>query len=439
MGRHAIAEPPKGTATTLWRRILLGFLVLCGIATIAGMATLWPPKEDPVVSPEFTNTFALNQNQVNGEVSAAGPGVCQSESTGRVFATSPGVSPANPPVPAEQTCHNVIVDIQSGENAGMRTLLITYGQPGEPELAEGDQIRLSETLDATGETVYSFTDYQRGGALLVWGLVIAAAIVIFAALRGVRALFGLVITLGVIAGFLLPALVHGGAPLPLAVVAGSAILFLVVLLVHGFNWKSCSALAGTLIALGIAAVLASLAIDSTHLSGLGSEDNLRILLYLPEVSVTGLMLCGFIIGALGVLNDVTISQASTINELSDLEPEAGMGRLFLGAMKVGRDHISSMVYTLVLTYTGAALPLLLLISVSDRPLLQTLTSDLVATELLRSGIGALALTLAVPITTLIAAVVVPNRELLAATATPATLMTTTAADGATSVTGRGRG
>lgn len=320
----------------------------------------------------------------------------------------------------------------------MRTLLITYGQPGEPELAEGDQIRLSETLDATGETVYSFTDYQRGGALLVWGLVIAAAIVIFAALRGVRALFGLVITLGVIAGFLLPALVHGGAPLPLAVVAGSAILFLVVLLVHGFNWKSCSALAGTLIALGIAAVLASLAIDSTHLSGLGSEDNLRILLYLPEVSVTGLMLCGFIIGALGVLNDVTISQASTINELSDLEPEAGMGRLFLGAMKVGRDHISSMVYTLVLTYTGAALPLLLLISVSDRPLLQTLTSDLVATELLRSGIGALALTLAVPITTLIAAVVVPNRELLAATATPATLMTTTAADGATSVTGRGR-
>lgn len=434
MGRHAIAEPPKGTATTSWRRILLGFLILCGVATTVGMAVLWPPDEDPVVSPEFTNTFTLNQNQVNGEVSEAGPGVCQSESTGRVFETAPDSPPVDSPAPAGQTCRNAIVDIRSGENAGMRTLLITYGQPGEPELVEGDQIRLSETVDADGETVYAFTDYQRGNALLVWGLVIAAAIVIFAALRGVRALVGLVITLGVIAGFLLPALVHGGAPLPLAVVAGSAILFLVVLLVHGFNWKSCSALAGTLIALGIAAVLASLAIDSTQLSGLGSEDNLRILLYLPEVSVTGLMLCGFIIGALGVLNDVTISQASTINELSDLEPEAGMGRLFIGAMKVGRDHISSMVYTLVLTYTGAALPLLLLISVSDRPLLQTLTSDLVATELLRSGIGALALTLAVPITTLIAAVVVPNREALAA-ATAAT----TPGDDVTAAVERKRG
>lgn len=418
MGRHAIAEPATSTGTALWRRILLGFLILCGIATTVGLITHWPPDEDPVVSPEFTSTFALNQTQVNGEVVEVSDGVCQSPSVGRTFETTPDPAPTAPAgtaPAADQTCSNAVVAITSGENEGRRTLLITYGQPGEPVLVEGDQVRLAETVAADGELVYSFTDYQRSTTLLIWGLVIAGAIILFAGLRGVRALAGLVITLGALALFLLPALVHGGSPIALAVIAGSTILFLVVLLVHGFNWKSCSALAGTLISLAIAAWLAATAIDSTNLQGLGSEDNLRILLYLPEVSVTGLMLCGFIIGALGVLNDVTISQASTINELSELDPDASPLKLFTGAMKVGRDHISSMVYTLVLTYTGAALPLLLLISVSDRPFLQTLTSDLVATELLRSGVGALALTLAVPITTVIAAYVVPDRKVLAAT------------------------
>lgn len=416
MGRHAIAEPAKSAATVLWRRILLGFLVLCGIATTVGLITHWPPDEDPVVSPEFTSTFSLNQTQVNGEVVEVSDGVCQSPSVGRTFESTPAAPPPTPasPTTAEQTCTNAIVAITSGENQGMNTLLITYGQPGEPVLAEGDQVRLAETVSADGELAYSFTDYQRSTTLLVWGLAIAGAIILFAGLRGIRALAGLVITLGALGLFLLPALVHGGSPIALAVIAGSTILFLVVLLVHGFNWKSCSALAGTLLSLVIAAWLAATAIDSTNLQGLGSEDNLRILLYLPEVSVTGLMLCGFIIGALGVLNDVTISQASTVNELSELDPAASPLKLFTGAMKVGRDHISSMVYTLVLTYTGAALPLLLLISVSDRPLLQTLTSDLVATELLRSGVGALALTLAVPITTVIAAYVVPDRKVPAA-------------------------
>lgn len=414
MGRHALADKATTQAaspgtTALWRRILLGFLIICGISTIIGLVALWPPDEDPVVAPEFATTFSLGQEQVNAEVLSVTQGACQSSATGKVI----DIMPASPMTSPTETCDNAIVQIQGGENEGERTLLITYGQPGEPELQEGDQIRLLESLGADGSLSYSFTDYQRGNALLVWGLLIAAAIILFAALRGVRALIGLVITLVILGVFLLPALVHGGQALPLAVVGGSAILYLVVLLVHGFNWKSCAALAGTLLSLGIAAVLASLAIDTTNLRGLGDESNLHILLYLPEVSVTGLMLCGFIIGALGVLNDVTISQASTINELAELEPGASPTRLFLGAMKVGRDHISSMVYTLVLTYTGAALPLLLLISVSERPLLQTLSSDIVATELLRSGIGALALTLAVPITTLIAAVVVPNRKALA--------------------------
>ena len=400
MGKHTTTA----SSGTPWRTLLLGFLLLSVLATAVGVWRLWPPSEEPRVSEDFATTFNLNHEQVTGTVSLVDAGACSSPSTGTAFDGSPVV----PLEQSGQECERSLVDITSGPDEGRRTQLVHYGLPGEPHLAAGDDILLTAT-DTPDGTVYTFGDYQRTVSLAVWGVVIALMIVAFAAWRGVRALVGLAITLLGIAVFLLPSLLHGRDPLALAVVAGAAILMIVVPLVHGINWKSASALAGTLIALAVAAGVAHLAIDTTHLRGLGSDDNLTILLYLPEVSIVGLLLCGFIIGALGVLNDVTISQSSTVNELADLDPGASPWRLFLGAMKVGRDHISSMVYTLVLTYTGAALPLLLLLSVAQRPLAQTLTSDIVATELLRSGVGALALTLAVPLTTLIAAWTVPER------------------------------
>lgn len=310
----------------------------------------------------------------------------------------------------DDSCTWFIAELTEGDDAGKRTLLINSGQAGEPMLATNDRILLFKSDSPDQPALYSFSDYQRAAPLTAWGLLIALAIVVFALLRGVRALVGLAITLVIILSFTIPILLQGASPITAAVVSGALILLIVVPLVHGFNWKSASALGGTLLALAIAAWLASIAIDNNHLRGLGDEDNLHIILYLPDVSVEGLMLCGFIIGALGVLNDVAISQSSTINELSNLDPDAGRIEIFLAAMKVGRDHISSMVYTLVLTYTGASLPLLLLLSVSDRPWSQILTSDVMATEVLRSGIGALALTLAVPITSLIAAYTVHGQR-----------------------------
>ena len=157
-------------------------------------------------------------------------------------------------------------------------------------------------------------------------------------------------------------------------------------------------------AVAIATALSGLAIDSTSLRGLGDESNLQILLYLPELDITGLMLAGMIIGALGVLNDATIAQASTITELKRAEPDASAWQLFRNAMRVGEDHIASMVYTLVLGYAGVAIPMMLLLSISGRPVEQVLTSDVMATELLRSVTGAIALLLAIPLTTAIAAV-----------------------------------
>lgn len=250
---------------------------------------------------------------------------------------------------------------------------------------------------------YTFLDMDRTTTIWLWLGAAVLLIILVGMTRGVLSLIGLGITLTAVMGFLVPALLRGGDPVALSITAGAAILFPVLFLVHGINWKSASALAGTLTTMVLAAGLANLAISTSQLRGLGHEDNLLIQLYLPDVSVTGLLLAGFIIGALGVLNDVTIAQASTVQELYEAAPRSRPMEVFRSAMRVGRDHIASMVYTLVLAYLGTALPLSILLSVSDRPLMQSLTSDVVATELLRSIIGAVALVLAVPITTLIAA------------------------------------
>ncbi|MCF4007300.1 YibE/F family protein [Corynebacterium uropygiale] len=395
MGKHHSAAP----AQRHWPRLLLtGFLIIVGVLTIIGVAREWPSSDPVNVAPEFTRTFSLNQEQVRGHVDLVEDGTCSSPSVGQAFDDGP----VDPLETGGDTCQRAIVAIEEGPDAGKHTLLISSGMPGDPEFHEGSDIMMS-----TSGGSYAFSDDHRSTSLAVWLIIIAAAIIAFAAWRGVRALLGLVLTLVIVVVFLLPALLRGGNGLSLALVGGSLILYAVLFLVHGVSWKTASALGGTLVALGLSGLLAHWMIHSTAVRGLGSEDNLKILLYLPDVSVRGLMLCGFIIGALGVLNDVTIAQSSTVNELAALNPDSGPLRLFVGAMRVGRDHIASMIYTLVLSYTGATLPLLLLIRLSDRPLGQILSSDIVATEILRSGIGALALTLAVPLTTAIAALTVP--------------------------------
>ncbi len=401
MTRHT--TPTGAHRLTPPRLLLLVGIALAGLASAVAVALSWPSPHSTQVSETFTSS-SLNRTLVDATVTLVDGNACNSASIGTVFSGQPDTPLAAP----AQPCRRALADITSGEFAGQRTMLVTHDMPGEPQLREGDRIRLSETRTPEGAVTMSFADYQRGGSLAAWGAAIVLALLLFAGWRGLRALIGLGVTLAVIGFFLLPALASGRDSSLLAVVTGALVLLVVVPLVHGVNWKSAAALGGTLLALLAAAGLTSIGLRTTEVRGLGSEDNLTILLYLPEVSVLGLLAAGFIIGTLGVLNDVTIAQASTINELSALDPDARPWRLFLGAMKVGQDHIASVVYTLVLSYTGAALPLLLLISVARRPLAETLSSDVVATELLRSGIGGLALILAVPLTTLIAAWTVPE-------------------------------
>lgn len=178
----------------------------------------------------------------------------------------------------------------------------------------------------------------------------------------------------VLAVFVLPALLGGESALPVAVVGSAAILFAVIYLAHGVSLRTSAALLGTLVSLGLSAGLAQLAVTITHITGLSEETNTVVATYAGQVSIVGLLLAGFVIGSLGVLNDVTVTQASTAFELAALDPSASRRRVYTGAMRVGRDHIASSVYTLVLAYAGSALPLLLLFSIAERSLRDVVTS-----------------------------------------------------------------
>ncbi|MCH9668929.1 MAG: YibE/F family protein [Actinomycetia bacterium] len=379
-------------------KIVVGLLIAAGVATLVGAALLWPTGQRADIPLPFQNAAGGAVTTESGHVLSSSTAVCGSPSAGAVLTADPPVSEGE-----GATCVRTMVAIDSGPNRGAKTMLEFGGGPGQPNLAVGDDIRISRQVDDAGATTYAFYDYERTWALTALAAVFAVVIVAVARWRGLRALVGIGVAFGVLVVFLLPALRDGAPAVPVAVVASAAILYAVIYLAHGVSLRTSAALLGTLASLLLAAALSWGAIELAHLTGLSEDQNNEVAAYLGNVSITGLLLAGFIIGSLGVLNDVTVTQASTAFELAALGNGASRREVFVGAMRVGRDHIASTVYTLVLAYAGSALPLLLLFSVANRSLGDVLTSESVAIEIARSAVGGIALALSVPLTTGIAA------------------------------------
>lgn len=341
-------------------------------------------------------------------------GDCGSPSASQVLTAS-----AQPGMPGSGRCVLTMVAIDSGPNTGAYTAFEFTPGPGQPHLTAGDHIRITRQVDAGGATTYAFYDYERGWPLAALAVAFALVIVVVARWRGLFALAGIAVAFLVLVTFLLPALREGAPAVPVAVVASAVILYAVIYLAHGVSLRTSAALLGTLSSLFLAALLSWAAIDLTHLTGLSDEQNSEVAAYLGSVSIRGLLLAGFIIGSLGVLNDVTVTQSSTVFELAHLGGDTSRRAIFLGAIRVGRDHIASTVYTLVLAYAGSSLPLLLLFSVANRSLGDVMMSESIAIELARSAVGGIALALSVPLTTAIAVVLAkPHGE--PASTTPST-------------------
>jgi uncharacterized membrane protein len=417
---HSHASP-SGPAPLgpLAAKIVVGVLVAIGIAVVAGAVILWPSQQKVDIPLPFQNAAGGAVTTESGHVVSSSLGTCGSPSAGKVLTADP--MPATSP---GSQCVQSLVSIDSGPNTGARTLLEFSPGPGQPNLAAGDDVRITRQVDSQGATSYSFYDYERTWPLIGLAAAFAVVIVAVARWRGLRAMVGITVAFVVLVTFLLPAL-RGGAPaIPVALVASAAILYAVIYLAHGVSLRTSAALLGTLASLLLAAVLSWAAIELAHLTGLSEDQNNEVAVYMGNVSITGLLLAGFIIGSLGVLNDVTVTQASTVFELAEvgrteLSPGQSRRTIFVSAMRVGRDHIASTVYTLVLAYAGSSLPLLLLFSVANRALGDVLTSESVAIEIARSAVGGIALALSVPLTTAIATLLATPRGTTADRAVPA--------------------
>lgn len=258
----------------------------------------------------------------------------------------------------------------------------------------------------TGEIV--FADFERGTPMLWLFIVYAALVIAVAWWRGVGALLGLVLAGGVVVLFTIPALFNGGDPLIVGLVTGAGALFFLLYLAHGPNARTTTAYLGTLAGLVVTALIALWAVDASKLHGLWSEDFVHLEFYDRGVSLKGILLCGIILAGLGVLNDVTVTQASALWELKAARPDLGWWQLYTRAMRIGRDHIASTVYTIAFAYVGAALPTLMFVALYGTSLGTTLTSADIAEEVVRTLVGSIGLVLAVPLTTLIGAVVVAS-------------------------------
>ena len=273
---------------------------------------------------------------------------------------------------------------------------------------KGDEIKLIRIQPSGQEATYEFLDFRRGLPLTALAIVFAVAVVAVARWRGLFAMVGIGVTLLALTQFMLPAFLSGENPLLVAVVGSAGIMLVVLYLAHGISIRTTSALFGTLVGLALTAVLGALATDWTSLTGVGSEDDSTLVAVAPNIHMAGVVAATMVVAGLGILNDVTVTQASAVWELRALQPAARGREIFSSAMRIGRDHIASSVYTLVFAYAGSAMTILLLISAYQRSLTEMATTEQIGEEIVRTLVGAIGLVLAVPITTVFAVIMAPR-------------------------------
>ncbi len=272
---------------------------------------------------------------------------------------------------------------------------------GQPTFETGDDVYLS-VVSFDGQVAYNYYDRNRGPLLALVAVVFAAAVVGLGRMRGVTALLGLALSVAIILWFIVPAIIAGRDAVLVALVGGGAIALVALYLAHGFTPLTHVAAVGAFGALALTTGLSWVVVEAARFTGLTSDESFY-LVSIPEIDLSGLILAGIVLGTLGALDDVTVTQASAVLELDQANPGLGPSGLFAAGLRIGRDHIASTVNTLLLAYAGAAMPLLILFSLSALPLDVIASSEVVAVEIIRTLVGSIGLVAAVPITTWLAA------------------------------------
>jgi uncharacterized membrane protein len=275
---------------------------------------------------------------------------------------------------------------------------------------KGDKLVLSKSQDIDGNNYFQITDYVRRGPILFLFIIFCLLTLFIARGRGLSSLFGMAVSFLIIFTFILPQILAGFSPVLVAIAGSLLIIPVTFYLSHGFNKKTTIAVAGTFLSLVITGILAVIFVEAAKLTGFSSEEA-GFLQFATQgaINIKGLLLAGIIIGVLGVLDDITISQAAIVFQLKEANPNLKVKELYKRAMDIGRDHISSMVNTLILVYTGASLPLLLLFVNNPHPFSEVVNYEIIADEIIRTLVGSIGLVLAVPITTYLSCLAVNKK------------------------------
>lgn len=280
----------------------------------------------------------------------------------------------------------------------------------QPRYEKGDKLVINYTKDFEGNDMFYIADYVRRNTLLWLFIIFAILAIAVGKVWGATSILGMAFSFLVIFKFILPQIISGANPVLIAIIGSVFIIPVTFYLSHGFNKKTHVAIIGTVIALIITGVLATVFVELSNLTGFASEEA-GFLQFEKHglINMKGLLLAGIIIGTLGILDDVTVSQSSIVFQLNEANKKLGFKKLYSQAMKVGHDHVSSMVNTLVLVYTGAAMPLLLLFINNPKPFSEVINYEIIADEIVRTLVGSIGLILAVPITTLLAVYLITDK------------------------------
>ncbi|MGW3955204.1 YibE/F family protein [Streptomyces sp. NPDC004752] len=408
---HSHSHGPAAPVSKHLRKVIAAVLIPFAAAVVVGLVVLWPGGAPPhertgvgfdrqTQQATVTQVVAVSCKSVNasgdtptGDTSTAEGNSAQQQATG--------------------TCKKATVRVDTGKDKG-RTFTEIVQPDQSRQLHQGEKVVVAYEPSAPKDLQYSVTDVSRKLPLVLLAGIFALAVVVVGRLRGVMALVALAISFLVLTLFILPAILQGSNPLVVAVVGSSAIMLIALYTCHGPSARTSVAVLGTLVSLLLIGVLGSGFINWAALTG-NTDDNTGLIhgLY-PAIDMSGLLLAGVIIGSLGVLDDVTVTQTSAVWELHEANPSMGWRGLYRAGIRIGRDHIASVVNTLVLAYAGAALPLLLLFSIAQSSVGTVANSELVAEEIVRTLVGSIGLVASVPVTTALAALVVsadrPGRQ-----------------------------
>ncbi|MFD4140898.1 YibE/F family protein [Streptomyces sp. NPDC058572] len=400
---HTHSHGPAAPVSRHLRKVIAAVLIPFATAVVVGLAVLWPGG----VPGHERSGVGFDRQTEQGKVVKVEKVDCADVNVGQVppagdTSTPEGREAANA---RPGSCGKATIEVTSGKDKGRTFTEIV--QPDAPrQLRAGQGVVVAYAPDAPRDLQYSVTDVDRTVPMVVLAGIFALAVVLVGRMRGVMALIALAVSFAVLTMFILPAILEGSNPLVVAVVGASAIMLCALYMCHGLSARTSVAVLGTLISLLLIGLLGSVFIDWASLSG-NTDDYTGLIhgLY-PDIDMSGLLLAGIIIGSLGVLDDVTVTQTSAVWELHQADPAMGPRALYRAGIRIGRDHIASVVNTLVLAYAGAALPLLLLFSIAQSSVGTVANSELVAEEIVRTLVGSIGLVASVPLTTGLAALVV---------------------------------